>query len=226
MPDLDLIKQAEQVCGTGARLPRAAPTARSASAATTLTASPSLRLASSGAAGYVTPGMRIEIVDEMDRALPAGTEGIVRILSEYAIDRYVDDAIESAKVFRNGYFYPGDLGTITPERLLVIAGREKAVINVGGNKLNPETIETVLQSYPGVSHAGVFCRANAAGIDEVWAVVAGSAEVDIQGLRSFCAQNLPALFVPNHIVKVSDIPRNDMGRIVRSRLDEIAPSRA
>jgi hypothetical protein len=44
MPDLDLIKQAEQVCGTGARLPRAAPaipTAGSASAATTLTASPS-----------------------------------------------------------------------------------------------------------------------------------------------------------------------------------------
>ena len=53
MPDLDLIKQAEQVCGTGARLPRAAPaipTAGSASAATKVRVA-LLRLASSGVAG-------------------------------------------------------------------------------------------------------------------------------------------------------------------------------
>jgi acyl-coenzyme A synthetase/AMP-(fatty) acid ligase len=41
-------------------------------------------------------------------------------------------------------------------------------------------------------------------------------------LRAFCAQTLPALFVPVHIVRVADIPRNDMGRIMRSRLDGIA----
>jgi hypothetical protein len=65
MPDLDLIKQEKQGRGTGAGdLPRAAPaipTAGSASAATTLTASPSLRLASSGVAGYVTSRPRSRI---------------------------------------------------------------------------------------------------------------------------------------------------------------------
>src|SRR5579859_185338 len=66
-----------------------------------------------GAAGYVTPGMRIEIVDESDRPLPAGTEGMIRIASQFGIDCYLDDPVESAQVFRDGWFYPGDLGALT-----------------------------------------------------------------------------------------------------------------
>lgn len=64
-----------------------------------------------GAAGFPVPGVRVEIVDSDDRPLAAGTEGIVRIASEYGADRYIDDAQESAKVFRDGWFYPGDLGS-------------------------------------------------------------------------------------------------------------------
>lgn len=194
---------------------------------TPLASAPAHRIAGvKGAVGYIAPWIGAEIVDEADQPLPAGEQGRVRFRGHTCVSGYVGTPRNAAGVFKDGWFYPGDLGTITPERLLVIAGREKAVINVGGNKVNPETIETVLQSYPGVSHAGAFCRANAAGIDEVWAVVAGGAEVDIQGLRAFCTQNLPALFVPVHIVRVADIPRNDMGRIMRGRLEGIAPSRA
>jgi acyl-coenzyme A synthetase/AMP-(fatty) acid ligase len=110
--------------------------------------------------------------------------------------------------------------------LLIIAGREKAIINVGGNKINPEAIESVLLSYPGVVHAGAFCRANAAGVDEVWAVVTSHADLNVQGLQSHCARALPALFVPAHIVRVADIPRNDMGRIIRNKLEGVVPARS
>lgn len=191
---------------------------------TPLASAPAHRIVGTkGAVGYIAPWIGAEIVDEADQPLPAGEQGRVRFRGHTCVSGYVGTPRNAHGVFKDGWFYPGDLGAITPERLLIIAGREKAVINVGGNKLNPEAIETVLQSYPGVAHAGAFCRANADGIDEVWAVVAGSAEVDIQGLRAYCAQNLPALFVPVHIVKVADIPRNDMGRIMRNRLEGIAP---
>jgi fatty-acyl-CoA synthase len=56
-----------------------------------------------GATGFVTPGIRIEIVDDADRPLPPGLDGIVRVASEFAVDRYIDDPAESAKVFRNGW---------------------------------------------------------------------------------------------------------------------------
>lgn len=192
---------------------------------TPLASAPAHRIVGTkGAVGYIAPWIGAEIVDEADRSLPAGEQGRVRFRGHTCVSGYVGAPRNAEGVFKDGWFYPGDLGTITPERLLIIAGREKAVINVGGNKVNPETIETVLQSYPGVAHAGAFCRASASGIDEVWAVVAGAADVDIEGLRAYCAQNLPALFVPVHIVKVADIPRNDMGRIMRSGLAGIAPS--
>ncbi len=193
---------------------------------TPLASAPAHRIiGTKGAVGYIAPWIGAEIVDGADRPLPAGEQGLVRFRGHTCVSGYVGTPRNAQDVFKDGWFYPGDLGTITPERLLIIAGREKAVINVGGNKINPETIESVLQSYPGVAHAGAFCRANAAGIDEVWAVVAGGVEIDVKGLRAYCAQNLPALFVPVHIVKVADIPRNDMGRIIRNRLEGITPSR-
>jgi acyl-CoA synthetase (AMP-forming)/AMP-acid ligase II len=193
---------------------------------TPLASAPAHRIAGTkGAVGYIAPWIGAEIVDEADRALPPGEQGRVRFRGHTCVSGYVGTPRNAEGVFKGGWFYPGDLGTITPERLLIIAGREKAVINVGGNKVNPETIEAVLQSYPGVVHAGAFCRANAGGIDEVWAVVAAGTDVDVQGLRAYCTQNLPALFVPVHIVKVADIPRNDMGRIMRNRLERIAPLR-
>jgi acyl-coenzyme A synthetase/AMP-(fatty) acid ligase len=52
-----------------------------------------------GAAGFVTPGAQIEIVDEANRPVPVGVQGIVRIASEFAVDRYMDDPAESAQCF-------------------------------------------------------------------------------------------------------------------------------
>ena len=66
---------------------------------------------------------------------------MVRFRGHTCVSGYVGTPRNAQGVFKDGWFYPGDLGTITPERLLIIAGREKAVINVGGNKINPETIE-------------------------------------------------------------------------------------
>ena len=103
-----------------------------------------------GAAGYVTPGIRIEIVDEMDRAVPAGVEGIVRIASEFGVDRYIDDPIESAQVFRDGWFYPRrSRGSLTSDNLLMISGRQNDVLNAGGGKMAAEKVEAAVLSCKG-----------------------------------------------------------------------------
>jgi acyl-coenzyme A synthetase/AMP-(fatty) acid ligase len=57
-------------------------------------------------------------------------------------------------------------------------------------------------------------------------VVTGHADLNVQGLRAHCARALPALFVLAHIVRVADIPRNDMGRIIRNQLEGVAPARS
>lgn len=190
---------------------------------TPLASAPAHRIVgTTGAVGYIAPWVAAEIVDDAHQPLRPGEQGRVRFRGHTCVSGYVGKPRNAEGVFRDGWFYPGDMGMITPERLLVITGREKAIINVGGNKINPETIESILVSYPGVVHAGVFCRANADGIDEVWAVVSGLVDINVQALRAHCAKALPALFVPTHIVRVADIPRNDMGRIIRNKLGGIA----
>jgi acyl-coenzyme A synthetase/AMP-(fatty) acid ligase len=90
-------------------------TAYGATEATVSAAAAAYRIAHiAGAAGHVTPGARIEIVDERDALLPANTQGIVRVASEFAVDRYVNDPIGSAEVFRNGHFYPRRSGVADP----------------------------------------------------------------------------------------------------------------
>jgi acyl-CoA synthetase (AMP-forming)/AMP-acid ligase II len=76
-----------------------------------------------GAVGYALPGIIVEIVDGDDRALPSERDGVVRIKSEYGASEYLEDPAETQRVFRNGWFYPGDFGYLTHENMLVISGR-------------------------------------------------------------------------------------------------------
>lgn len=179
-----------------------------------------------GAAGYVTPGIRIEIVDAADRPLPAGTEGIVRIASEFGVDRYIDDPAESAQMFRDGWFYPGDLGSLAADNLLIISGRLNSVLNAGGGKMAAERVETVLTSYKGVSQAAVFMATSQAGVEEVWAALVCSAKIDVARLQAHCRPHMPAIFVPAHVVVLDALPINAMGKIDRPRLKETVLSSA
>jgi acyl-CoA synthetase (AMP-forming)/AMP-acid ligase II len=175
-----------------------------------------------GAAGYVTPGARIEIVDEANRPVPAGAEGIVRISGEFVIDSYIDDPIESARVFRDGWFYPGDLGSLTPSHLLIISGRQNNILNIGGEKIAAERIEAVLASFKGVRQAAVFVAANKAGVQEVWAAVVCPETFDAEKLRAHCRAGMPPYFVPARIVNLDALPMGAMGKVILPRLKEMA----
>jgi acyl-CoA synthetase (AMP-forming)/AMP-acid ligase II len=107
-----------------------------------------------GAVGYPLPGVVVEAAGQNDEGLPAGQQGTIRIRTENAASGYHGSA--GASAFRNGWFYPGDLGTVMPDGLLVVGGRETAILNLGGEKINPERIEQVLASCPGVVEAGAF----------------------------------------------------------------------
>ncbi len=174
-----------------------------------------------GAAGYVTPGMRIEIVDDEGRPLPPGSEGVVRVASEFGIDRYIDDPVESARVFRDGWFYPGDLGSLTADNLLIISGRQNDVLNAGGGKMAAEKVEAALLAFRGVKEAAVFMVTSTLGVDEVWAAVVCSEKVDPENLRAHCRPRMPTVFVPSRIVTVESLPVNAMGKIDRPRLKAI-----
>jgi acyl-CoA synthetase (AMP-forming)/AMP-acid ligase II len=178
-----------------------------------------------GAVGYVLPDAQAEIVDSTGKDLSAGTEGVVRVRTNQATTGYFRDPETSAGKFRDGWFYPGDYGYLTDDGLLVITGREEARLNLGGDKVNPEIIESVLSVFPGIRDVAVVAVPNALGIEEIYALIKAEAVLDQTALRAHCQARLQRSFVPARFIVVDAIPRNEMGKIQRGRLIEIAKSK-
>lgn len=175
-----------------------------------------------GAVGYVTSDVRVEAVDEQGRPVRRGEEGLIRVRGPYNVEGYLGDSAASAKAFRDGWFYPGDIGCIAEDGLLVISGRQKNVINVGGDKIRPEVIEDAIVAFGGFEEVGVFAVPNHFGIEEVWAAVVSRSEIDEAELRAHCARRLLPMFVPARVIRIDELPRNEMGKLDRQRMLQFA----
>jgi acyl-CoA synthetase (AMP-forming)/AMP-acid ligase II len=177
-----------------------------------------------GAVGYVTPGMTVQAVDDAGNPRKPGDEGQIRFRGDKCVTGYVGNPPGSEKYFRGGWFYPGDIGAVTEDGVLVISGRSKTIIDLGGDKINPEVIEAALQSYPGVVHAIAFGRANALGIEEVWAVLETRTEIDPDAVRAHCGSRLRPELMPARVFRLAEMPRNARDKIDRNQVIKLADS--
>ncbi|HEY4407989.1 MAG TPA: class I adenylate-forming enzyme family protein [Xanthobacteraceae bacterium] len=173
------------------------------------------------AVGFVTPGVAVQVVDATGTMLGAGAEGYIRIRSEFAVDGYLGKPEASANIFRDGWFYPGDIGTLSPDGLLAISGREQTVLNLGGDKINPETVELALSQFKGIVEAAVCSAPNELGNNEIFALVVSREKLDERQLRTHCEARLPRTFVPVKFLPIDSLPHNEMGKIDRRQLPEL-----
>jgi acyl-CoA synthetase (AMP-forming)/AMP-acid ligase II len=171
------------------------------------------------AVGFVTPGVTVQIIDASGTLLPAGQEGQVRLRSEYAVDNYFGNPEETQKVFRDGWFYPGDLGVLSADGLLVITGREQTVLNLGGDKVSPELVESVLGQFPGVAEAAVVAVPNVYGNNQIHAAVVARDKIDETALRAYCDTQIRRPFSPVKYLFVESLPHNEMGKLDRRTVE-------
>jgi long-chain acyl-CoA synthetase len=175
-----------------------------------------------GGAGYVTPGADIEIVNDNDEPLPLGREGRVRLRTAQMVHAYYGDPPEGRHVFRHGWFYPGDIGALQDDGMLIILGRERALLNFGGDKVRAEALEGVLMTHESVAHAAAFTHADALGVAKLWAAIVPRSRIDADALRGHCVQALGGAFAPAHFVVVEALPMTEGGKLDRSRLAALA----
>jgi acyl-coenzyme A synthetase/AMP-(fatty) acid ligase len=178
-----------------------------------------------GAVGYVLPGVTVEALDKSGSVLPPGQNGSLRIRSHHMASGYVGDPEATRTFFRDGCFYSGDVGHITPEGLMVITGREKTALNVGGDTVSPESVEAIITSFEAVAEAGVFAVNNSLGIAELFALIVTRSPIDEGALHEHCARRLPPSCIPARFIAVDALPRGGQGKIERHRLPEIAAAK-
>jgi acyl-coenzyme A synthetase/AMP-(fatty) acid ligase len=177
-----------------------------------------------GAVGYVHAGMEVQAVDADDRPLPPDTEGLLRIRGANVIAGYFGDEAASARVFRDGWFYCGDIGAVSPDGLLTVSGRDGDFINAGGNKLSPRVVEDVLLSLPQVKEAAAFGVPDRMGVVQIWAAIVPATPVEMTVLQTLCRDKL-AEKAPKYIIQMQGLPRNANGKIIRTELIKFATER-
>jgi long-chain acyl-CoA synthetase len=125
-----------------------------------------------------------------------------------------------AVVPTDGPLHTGDLGSVDADGWVRVIDRRKLLIVRGGANVYPTEVEHVIKTAPGVGEAAVFGRPDDRLGERVTAIVESAAGTFLtaQGLREHCADALAAYKIPDAWGVVDALPRNAMGKVVRTDL--------
>jgi acyl-coenzyme A synthetase/AMP-(fatty) acid ligase len=170
-------------------------------------------------AGPIAPGATVEIVDDQDVPVPQGEIGRIRYRSFGMARGYYGDPEATALGFKDGWFYPGDLGSIRADGGLTVAGRESEILNAGGVKVDPNRLDHLALEHELVRDAASFTYESASGVPQIGLALVTDDGVDVQAL----IDSLKAAFghaAPTLVARVDEIPRTASGKPLRRALAE------
>ena len=125
------------------------------------------------------PFKKIEIVDDADRPMPVGAEGRIRVKAPNMARLYTGDMFAQPLAEEASWFYPGDIGKIDEDGLLIVTGRKDEIINAGGIKYSPEMMEDELKRHPAIANAAVVRMTGKDGGDEFMGGCGGQHAADV-----------------------------------------------
>ncbi|HMJ75262.1 MAG TPA: AMP-binding protein [Iamia sp.] len=180
-----------------------------------------------GASGRPLPHLAVRIVGADGETRPPGETG--EICVGPADDRYRpmlgywERPEATAEALAGGELHTGDLGFLDDEGYLHLRDRTSLLIIRGGANVYPAEVERVLLAHPGVVGAAVLGVPDERLGERVVAVVEPVAgeEIDLDALRGHCLAHLARYKVPERFVVVGGLPRNAMGKVVRTRLPDL-----
>ena len=186
----------------------------------TLTCNPATITEFSGTIGLPVPSTWLSIRDDDGNELPLGEAGEICAKGPQVMSGYWNRPDETAKVMTaDGYFRTGDIGVMDEKGYTKIVDRKKDMILVSGFNVYPNEIEEVLASHPGVLECAVIGVPDAKSGEAVKAfVVKKDPSVTAEDIIKFAATQLTAYKVPKQIEFRADLPKTNVGKILRREL--------
>jgi oxalate---CoA ligase len=174
-----------------------------------------------GTVGLPAPG-ELLVVDENRQPVPNGSVGQIMVCGPTLTPGYVTTDGSEARELADGWLLTGDLGRLDEDGYLSIEGRDKEVINRGGEKVFPYEIEKAILQHPAVLETAVFGVPHPRLGESVAAAVVlkpGGTLADRE-LNEFLAARLAAYKLPRRLCYRSSLPRGSSGKILRKPLAE------
>jgi len=170
------------------------------------------------AIGHTVKGFEAAILDDRYKELPNGSHGQLGLKGPGMFDAYLSPPQTSRELLVNDWFLTGDIASIDADNLIRVVGRQKSMINVAGNKVFPEEVETILNQHPSIQLSRVSGYQHPLLGESVQAellVHAGIDKPELELIRKYCRERLSPHKVPQKIVFVQELPMTDSGKLLR-----------
>ncbi|MDP5169063.1 MAG: AMP-binding protein [Bacteroidia bacterium] len=183
-----------------------------------------------GYIGLPAPSTDLAIMDEEGNKLPVGERGEICGKGPQVMRGYWNRDQDSAKVFHpGGWFRTGDIGIMEEDGFFKIVDRIKDMILVSGFNVYPNEVEDVIAMHPGVLECAAIGVPDEKSTEAVKVfIVKKDPDLTAQSVKDFCRDKLTGYKMPKHIEFRTELPKSNVGKIIRRHLrdEDVAKANA
>jgi long-chain acyl-CoA synthetase len=173
--------------------------------------------------GVPIPGTDVRLVDEKGADVAVGEPGELLVKGPQVMAGYWQRPDETANVIKDGWLATGDVATMDDEGYFQIVDRKKDLIVISGFKVFPNEVEAVLAEHPGVGEVCVLGTPDPLCGEAVVAfIVKKDPSLTADQIRQHARATLTNYKVPKTVVFRDELPKSNVGKILRKDLREAA----
>ncbi|HET9703709.1 MAG TPA: AMP-binding protein [Vicinamibacterales bacterium] len=175
------------------------------------------------AIGVPVPGTDARIVGDDGKDVAPGEPGELWVKGPQVMQGYWQRPDETARVLRDGWLATGDVARMDEDGYIHIVDRKKDMILVSGFNVYPNEVEAVIATHPGVTDAAVVgVPDDECGEIVVAFVTPKDDSVTEDAIRDHCKLSLTGYKVPRLVVFKKDLPKSNVGKVLRKDLRDEA----
>ena len=173
-----------------------------------------------GSVGVPMPSTECRVVDDAGNVLPVDTPGEICVRGPQVMRGYWNRPEETAAVIDDaGWLRTGDIAEMDARGFFRIVDRKKDMILVSGFNVYPNEIEEVVSQHPEVLEVGAIGVADELSGEAVKIVVVKrSPGLTEESLRAYCQEHLTGYKRPRHIEFAHELPKTNVGKVLRREL--------
>jgi long-chain acyl-CoA synthetase len=175
-----------------------------------------------GFIGLPIPSTDVRIADDNGNVLPQGVIGELQVKGPQVMKGYFNKPEETANTIKDGWLCTGDMALMDEDGFFKIVDRKKDMILVSGFNVYPNEIEDVIAMHPKVLEvAAIGIPDEKSGEVVKIFVVKKDKSLKEDELIQYCRENLTGYKVPKQVQFVKDLPKSNVGKILRRELRDL-----
>ncbi len=180
-----------------------------------------------GSIGQGLPSTRLAVLKPDGTTVTPGSDEVGEIVAfgPNVTLGYWHDPEETARYFRSGGLYTGDLARVDSDGFIFIVDREREMIKSGGNRVSAKEVEDIISELPEVVEVAVVGVSHELLGEAIQAfvVVTEGAVVNPSEIMTHCQRRLPAYKRPESVKFLPALPHNSVGKVLKGKLKPAGP---